>query len=398
MDGERLGRLQEAVASAFSRREVCSQAMAIIMDNDVGRQRFFDHPKHTQIVDSVLSPSDSVDWSGLMNTYRASQTRSGGPTKSVLPLSSHKGFFGLRRQAAVQEQVDSEDSAEIRPWTASEALMVASLAGDERGQKAIFSSEIAVPTIIAVMQETLAPASALSRGAGGEELMSTEAREAALNRHNDRARQLALLKAVAHLAKSALPQAKQVLECDDLVQALMRLRASDPVTAQLATGALQEMARASPAVLYALRNSVGPDSEARAGGDGNISVDEGWTGPGLWGPGAEEEHRKQSSSMNLSPVLSKALAPDEISINYLNVALNAAYAGLHGMMWVCLRGASALAPTIVPPFFIFASEEVTVLPPLFSLASIGRSLGVNVHACVRVEPPWSVGTGCPPGG
>ncbi len=364
MDGERLGRLQEAVASAFSRREVCSQALAIVIDCDVGRERFFNHQKHAQIVASVLSPSDSVDWSALTNTYRASQTRNGGPTKSVLPPSSHKGFLGLRRQAAEQVHDDSDDSAKIRPWTASEALMVASLAGDERGQKAILSSEIAVPTIVAVMQEPLSPASAQPRRPGGEALASTEAREAALNRHNDRARQLALLKAIAHLAKSSLPQAKQVLESDELVQALVQLRASDPVTAQLATGALQEMARASPAVLYALRNSAGSDLEASAGG--NIGVDEGWTGPGLWGPGNEEENRKQSSSMHLSAGLTKALAPDDISINYFNVAKNAAYAGLHGMIWVShppRRRSSALVNAALCVFL--ASDKVAISFILF---------------------------------
>ena len=73
VEGERLAALQEVVASAFTRREVCSQAMAIVIDSDVGRRRFFDHKSHAQIIASVLSPSDTIDWSALTNTYRARQ-------------------------------------------------------------------------------------------------------------------------------------------------------------------------------------------------------------------------------------------------------------------------------------------------------------------------------------
>jgi hypothetical protein len=145
-------------------------------------------------------------------------------------------------------------------------------------------------------------------------------------------------------------QAKQVVESEAMLEALVRLRGSDPVTTQLATSALQEMARASPAVLYSLRNS-GASAEVEgeeAGGDGTLSRDEGWTGPGLWGPSAEEDQRKQSS-LNLSPVLSKALVPGDISLNYVNAVKNAVLAGAHGMLWGSFR------------FYRFFSKQ-TVVP------------------------------------
>ena len=207
MQGERLAGLQEAVASAFTRREVCSQAIAIIIDSDVGRQRFFLHKSHAQIVASVLSSSDTVDWSALTNTYRANQTQGRGPAKSATPPSMLKGLWGSRKN---KPQDQDDDAANLRPWTASEALLVASLAGDERGQEAIFGSEIALATIEAVLQEGAPKAAAPSRRQGSDgRPVTSEDREAALNRHNDRARQLALLKAVAHLARSSLPQVRQ---------------------------------------------------------------------------------------------------------------------------------------------------------------------------------------------
>ena len=206
VQGERLAGLQEAVASAFSRREVCSQAIAIIIDSDVGRQRFFLHKSHAQIVASVLSSSDTVDWSALTNTYRASQTQGRGPANSATPPSMVKGLWGSRKN---KPQDQDDDAPNPRPWTASEALLVASLAGDERGQEAIFSSEIALATIEAVLQEGAPNAAAPWRRQGSDgRPVTSEDREAALNRHNDRARQLALLKAVAHLARSSLPQVR----------------------------------------------------------------------------------------------------------------------------------------------------------------------------------------------
>ena len=140
---------------------------------------------------------------------------------------------------------------------------------------------------------------------------------------------------------------KQVVESEALLEALLRLRGSDPVTTQLATSALQEMARASPAVLYSLRNN-GASAEVEGeevGGDGTLSRDEGWTGPGLWGPSAEEDQPKSS----LSPALSKSLVPGDISLNYVNAVKNAVLAGAHGMLWGSFR------------FYRFFSKQ-TVVP------------------------------------
>jgi hypothetical protein len=145
LDEQRLVGMQQSIAAAFARREVCTQALAIVMDGDIGRARFFADDKHGDVIASVLSSSDSIDWSALTNSYRASKGSSGQAQKPALPPSARAGWFGMKQQLD-SEPAEPEDD-KIRPWTASEALLVASLAGDERGQKAIFSSSVALPTI-----------------------------------------------------------------------------------------------------------------------------------------------------------------------------------------------------------------------------------------------------------
>jgi hypothetical protein len=98
------------------------------------------------VMASVLSSSDSIDWPALTNSYRAGNDNSGQARKPALPPSARSGWFVRKRQPDDSEPEATEDE-HIRPWTASEALLVASLAGDERGQKAIFSSSVALPTI-----------------------------------------------------------------------------------------------------------------------------------------------------------------------------------------------------------------------------------------------------------
>ena len=146
LDEQRLVGMQQSIAAAFARREVCTQALAIVMDGDIGRARFFAHDKHGHVMASVLSSSDSIDWSALTNSYRAGNDNSGQARKPVLPPSARSGWFVRKRQPDDSEPAATEDE-HVRPWTASEALLVASLAGDERGQKAIFSSSVALPTI-----------------------------------------------------------------------------------------------------------------------------------------------------------------------------------------------------------------------------------------------------------
>jgi len=124
--------------------------------------RFFEHQHADNIIDTVLLPSDNVDWSALTNTYKVSGKSPGRPAHIAAPTSSRAGGSPSVR---TDDNDNDDELARIRPWTASESLLVAALAGDERGQKAIFSSAIALPTIMAVMDE---PSTAAARDGGGE--------------------------------------------------------------------------------------------------------------------------------------------------------------------------------------------------------------------------------------
>lgn len=177
------------------------------------------------------------------------------------------------------------------------------------------------------------------------------------------------------------------MESEALLEALVRLRGADPVTTQLATSALQEMARVSPAVLYSLRNSTASaevDAGQEAGGDGTIGRDEGWTGPGLWGPSVHEaSDTRNPSSVNLAPVLSKALAPADISLNYVNAVKNAMFAGVHGIVWGSFRFYRKFSKqTVVPlsgtPQRALAAATVTAMASAaLSLTHSGIQLFVS---------------------
>ena len=150
--------MQGAVATTYSELQIGLQVLAILIDADVGRSRFFAHEGHQEIIESVLSSSDNVDWSALTNTFIANKTQGQVPKNSPSPPA--RGGY-VRRNPQSSLPSDDHDMENIRPWTASEALLVASLAGDERGQRAIFKSSVVLPTIQAVMAEPAQVASCL---------------------------------------------------------------------------------------------------------------------------------------------------------------------------------------------------------------------------------------------
>ena len=123
IDEKRLMRLQAALSLAFQRREICYQVLGITLDDELGRERFFSHNQHAEVCDTVLSSAGYVDGRALTDSFS---------------ITGAASMESQRSDARVMQRLNAglkgDRESNIRAWTAAESLLVAGLAGDERGQ------------------------------------------------------------------------------------------------------------------------------------------------------------------------------------------------------------------------------------------------------------------------
>ena len=123
IDEKRLMRLQAALSLAFQRREICYQVLGITLDDELGRERFFSHNQHAEVCDAVLSSAGYVDGRALTDSFS---------------ITGAASIESQRSDARVMQRLNAglkgDRESNIRAWTAAESLLVAGLAGDERGQ------------------------------------------------------------------------------------------------------------------------------------------------------------------------------------------------------------------------------------------------------------------------
>ena len=132
---------RDQFVSAFNNREFSSQMLAVVMDCDRGRERFFASERYMDVINSLISDQSEYDWAALALEYRQNRSE-GNPSRAPSHFARGQTFGSY---AADDEQTDMNDAgvretSKPRDWTPSEAMLVASIATDPRGQEILCKS------------------------------------------------------------------------------------------------------------------------------------------------------------------------------------------------------------------------------------------------------------------
>eukprot|EP00960_Hanusia_phi_P049441 759550-Hanusia_phi.AAC.7 len=210
--------------AAFSSRETCCQMLAVVMDSDRGREKFFNSESFMDVISSLITDQHGYDWAALASEYR--QNKIEGKPVSSPSLLAHKQTFGSL--SADDELTVSKDAAEQesntkpREWTPSEAMLIASIATDPRGQELLCKSQGIRNSMLDI----------LTREDG-----VPRTRQGIIEYQNNNIRKLAIIRAIGGIAKNRGEEATNFLNSPELIQTLIdlyhRKQNSDPLAARL---------------------------------------------------------------------------------------------------------------------------------------------------------------------
>mmetsp|Transcript_11772 Transcript_11772/g.40637 ORF Transcript_11772/g.40637 Transcript_11772/m.40637 type:complete len:508 (+) Transcript_11772:111-1634(+) len=322
---------RDQFVSAFNNREFSSQMLAVVMDCDRGRERFFASERYMDVINSLISDESEYDWAALALEYRQNRSE-GKPSRAPSHFARGQTFGSY---AADDEQTDMNDAVvrettKARNWTPSEAMLVASIATDPRGQEILCKSTAAQKLMLDI----------LSR----DEIIP-RTRQEILEFQNHNIRRLAIIRAIGGIAKLRSEESTNFLNSPELTKSLVdlyhRKKDSDPLAARLIVDVSREIANAIPSLSY---------------------------------------------DATFEPILSETrfhskITSQDISWDFPRVMLNALWAGVCGSLWGTLRHYRIIRQkTVIPlPGTLQRAAQASIPAAVGSMGLSVVASGIQVY-------------------